>query len=80
MHSEVFKHIEHFRFVQYEKGKLILAVVPGESFTIEEEHFLLTKLMEFFGDDFEVEIKRVEQLSKTNAGKFALVEQHLSLS
>lgn len=79
MHGKVFEHIAHFRFIQYEKGKITLAIVPGVNYTNEEEDDLLIRLKEFFGNDFEVEIKHVEELQKTKAGKFALVEQHLKL-
>ena len=79
MHGKIFEHIEHFRFIQYEFGKLQLAIVPSAFYTEEEEKMLLQELNDFFGLDFEVEIKHVKELSKTKAGKFSLVEQHLTI-
>jgi hypothetical protein len=56
---------------------LILAVVHGALYYAEEEIFLLNQLKVFFGNDFEIDIIHVKELSKTATGKFVLVEQHL---
>lgn len=79
MHGQIFEHIDHFRFIQREVGKLVLAIVPNKLFTMEDEKKLLVNLKDFLGKDFECTIVQVNELQKTINGKFSLVEQHLNL-
>lgn len=77
MHSDAFMKVNKYRFIQYEPGKLILAIIPFEGFSDSDEKALTTIINNYLGEDFECVITHVDQLSKTKSGKFTLVEQHL---
>ena len=79
MHGRTFEQITQFRFIQHEAGKVILAIIPTSSFSKEDEIYLEKSVHDFLGDDFEFEITKVENLSKTKSGKFTYLEQHLPI-
>lgn len=79
MHGHTFEHISQFRFIQYEAGKLQLAIVPSVGYSETDEMHLEESIKSFLGDDFIFEIKKVKELSKTKSGKFTYLEQHLKV-
>ncbi len=79
MHGSTFDHVSQFRFIQYEVGKVKLALVPTTDYNEEDEQYLEENLRKFLGDDFEFEIVKVQELSKTKNGKFTYLEQHLTI-
>lgn len=79
MHGHTFDHISQFRFVQYEAGKLQLAIIPTDEFDDTDEEHLEESVNSFLGDDFVFEIVKVNELSKTKSGKFTYLEQHLTV-
>ena len=79
MHGKTFDHIKQFRFIQYEAGKLILAIVPTEDYCEADEMHLAESVKKFLGNDFSFTIEKVESLSKTKTGKFSYLEQHLKV-
>ena len=77
MHGKTFDHIRQFRFIQKEKGRLILTIVPSDAFDDDDLVFLKQGLNNFLGEDFVYEISMVDVLAKTKSGKFSYLEQHL---
>lgn len=79
MHGETFDHIKQFRFVQKEKGKVSLKVIPDSRFGETDMKRLDNSLRAFLSDDFEFSIQLVESLERTQRGKFTYLEQHLNV-
>lgn len=79
MHGEIFDHIKQFRFVQKEKGVIILKVIPDSLFNDKEMQRLEDSLKRFFSNDFDYTIQLVDSLERTKRGKFTYLEQYLQV-
>ena len=79
MHGKTFDHIRQFRFIQYKEGELKLAIIPSNNFNSEDEGHLKESVSKFLGEDFDFEVIKVKELSRTKSGKFTYLEQHLNI-
>lgn len=78
MHSDVFDHIRIFQYVQEEKGKVIFRYVPTEEFCQKDEEYLLEQLMEKFGNDFDICLRKEKEIALGANGKHRLIVQKIS--
>ena len=70
------QHIKATQWVQYEKGKLLISIVPEEGFSKEDEEYLLDQTNKRVGmNNMDVTLKlvRMEDLIYTSRGKFKLI-------
>lgn len=79
MHGKNFEHIKQFRFIQYEKGSLTMAIIPTRGFSESDFNHLTESVKSFLGDDFDCKLSIVEELPLTKRGKFSYLEQHLNI-
>jgi len=73
------KGIKEFKVIQEEEGKLLFNVVceKGEKIT---KRFIEDKIEQIFGNVFEIEVKFINELSRTKRGKFRYLDQKLEMS
>ncbi len=78
--NKIFDLVKQCRFVQYEVGKLELLIIPKTSLNEKEVKQMKNHIEKALGEDFFLEIKSVEYLSRSKAGKFSFLEQHLKIN
>lgn len=78
-HSDVFNHVEHFQYVQEERGKVRLLVVTKPSFVPTEAGRILRELREKTRDQLDIELDVVSEIPRTVNGKYQFLIQKLPL-
>jgi phenylacetate-CoA ligase len=79
MHDRIFDGIAQFQFQQLEKGKLTFRYIPRTHLSVAEEHQVQQGLLTKLGSDVELTLEAVEQIKRTQAGKFRWLDQHLDV-
>lgn len=69
LHSRAYTTAAAIQFVQHEKGRAKVLVVPTPAFDQEAASSLLEQLHEKFGIEMEFSIERVDEVVRTAAGK-----------
>ena len=77
LHEEVFKNLEKFQFYQDLKGETTLKIVPRKTYTEKDKEIILKALYKKMPNGMKISIKKVEDIPRTKAGKFMLIEQKL---
>jgi len=67
------KILKQFQLVQAEDDRLLLNVVPQPGFTAKDRAWLQDYLTSVAGDGVRVEVKELQEIAKTEAGKFRYV-------
>ena len=67
------KILKQFQLVQAEDDRLLLNIVPQPGFTAKDRVWLQDYLMSVAGDGVRVEVKELQEIAKTEAGKFRYV-------
>jgi phenylacetate-CoA ligase len=76
--SLAFKKVPNIKMSQIEqdfKNKIIVNIVPGDNYSIEDTNFLEKELKKRIGEDMIIEIRKVSrsEIKKTKANKFKLI-------
>jgi phenylacetate-CoA ligase len=79
MHSPVFDNVRQFRFYQDTPGKVILKIVPKNSYGEQDEANIRRELALKLGPDVELIIELVDEIPRTLRGKYRFLEQKLPL-
>jgi len=79
LHEEIFKNLEKFQFYQDKKGVAILKIIPKKTYTDKDNETIMKALYSKMPNSIKIEIEKVDELSRTKAGKFMLMEQKLSI-
>jgi phenylacetate-CoA ligase len=69
MHSDIFKNVIYFQFLQNEVSKVIILIVPKATYTQNDELIILNAMKEKGGHAVEFRINIVEMPILTNRGK-----------
>lgn len=69
MHSEVFKNVLQFQFIQENIGEAKLLVLPDKKFTFKDEKLILQALYKMVGKKMNFSMRCVDQLIMTPRGK-----------
>jgi phenylacetate-CoA ligase len=69
-HSDIFKNVSNYQFVQNEKGKADLLIIVNEDFKISEIDVMQKEIARKTEGIIEFNIKVVDRLILTTAGKF----------
>ncbi len=69
MHDAVFDHLYAVQFKQDEPGRAEFRYIPAPAFDARQRERILKRIREKLGDDFEVELKAVDEVEKTARGK-----------
>jgi phenylacetate-CoA ligase len=79
MHDRTFDAIRQFQFFQEQPGKVILRYIPKASCTVAALSDMLTRLRVKMGDDIDIELRKVDEISLTGRGKHRFLVQTLPL-
>jgi phenylacetate-CoA ligase len=79
MHDDIYQHLRQYQFVQNEKGKVILKVIPQKTYTFEEGVNIKERLKIKLGDDIELEIQTVSEIEFTKRGKHKALIQNIKM-
>jgi len=78
--SEAFENIRQFQMYQEEKGELIMKVVRKPAYTEEDTRQLTRELRWQLGDEVNVHVRFVDEIPRTEGGKFRYLIQKLPIS
>lgn len=74
------EHIKACQWIQKEKGKLLILIVPDDGFTDKDKGFVLDETIKRVGEnnmdnnmDIEVKLAKLDELRLTKRGKFRLI-------
>lgn len=70
------ENIKACQWIQKEKGKLLILIVPADGFTDKDKEFVLDETIKRVGEnnmDIEVKLAKLEELRLTKRGKFRLI-------
>lgn len=79
MHSRVFDNVRQFQFFQDTRGEVIFNVVRKSRYTAADTEHIKHELGRKLGSDMKLEIRFVEQISRTASGKHRFLIQRLPL-
>ncbi|MEM3433397.1 MAG: hypothetical protein QXP27_04430 [Candidatus Methanomethyliaceae archaeon] len=79
MHSDVFDNVRQFQFYQDTPGKVILKVVPKETYSARDTEKIYKELKRKLGEDMELQIVFVTEIPTTPHGKRRFLDQRLQL-
>jgi len=79
-HTDVFDNTEQFQYYQDKKGELILKLIKSKSYTEHDTEKIKKYLNEKLGEDFNIVIKFVEKISRTQRGKHNYLIQKLPVN
>ena len=79
MHSNVFDNVKQFQFFQSEKGRVVFNIIRGEGYCDRDTEYIIEELCKKLGDDVELEIRFVNEISRTNRGKYKFLIQKLPI-
>lgn len=77
MHSDIYENLQQMQFYQNQKGVVQLNIVRDDTFSDSDERKILEGFSEKLGDGFRVQIKYVDRLERTPAGKAAYFIQDI---
>ena len=78
--SEAFENIRQFQMYQEEMGELIMKVVKKPAYTEEDTRQLTRELQWQLGDEVNVHVRFVNEIPRTEGGKFRYLIQKLPIS
>ena len=78
--SEAFENIRQFQLYQEERGELIMKVVRKPAYTEEDTQQLTRELRWQLGDEVNVHVRFVDEIPRTEGGKFRYLIQKLPIS
>ena len=70
------KHIKACQWIQKEKGKLLILIIPDDGFTDKDKEFVLDETIKRVGEnnmDIDVKLTKLDELRLTKRGKFRLI-------
>jgi len=77
---EGYPQLNKVQFVQEEKGKLLIKIVKGETFTSYDEQEIVQSMEKTFGDVLTVDIEYVDEIPPTKIGKHRFLIQKLPVN
>ena len=78
--SGAFENIKQFQMYQETMGELIMKVVRKPTYTEDDTRQLIQELRWQLGDDMDVQIRFVDEIPRTEGGKFRYLIQKLPIS
>ena len=70
------EHIKACQWIQKEKGKLLILIVPDDGFTDKDKEFVVDETIKRVGEnnmDIDVKLTKLDELRLTKRGKFRLI-------
>lgn len=79
LHSHIYAKIAQFQFYQDTPGEALLKLVPGRSYTAEDEQGVRAEFQRKIGHDINLRFEHVEAIPSTARGKYKFVDQKLQV-
>jgi len=79
MHSDIFDHVRQFQFYQDTLGKVVFKVARKPAYDEQDTVKIYQELKRKLGNDTELAIVFVEEILRSQSGKFRFLEQKLPL-
>jgi phenylacetate-CoA ligase len=79
MHSDVFDNVKQFQFYQEKKGEVIFNIVKKDTYTERDTKYIRSELYKKLGDDVNVIIRFVDDIPRTQSGKYRFLIQKLPI-
>ena len=79
MHSDVFDNVKQFQFYQDTKGELVFNIVKKDSYTDRDTQYIIEELYKKLGEDVDLTIKCVNEIPRTQSGKYRFLIQKLPI-
>lgn len=79
MHSDIFKNVRNYQFVQNEPGKCVLRIVCNNAYSIKDESMIRDELMKKFDYTIDLTFEYVDEILKTERGKQRFIVQNVEL-
>ncbi|MEM3627524.1 MAG: phenylacetate--CoA ligase family protein [Candidatus Bathyarchaeia archaeon] len=79
IHSDVFDNVRQFQFYQDTPGKVILKIVPKETYSAQDAEKIYQEIKKKLGEDMDLELMLVAEIPRTQRGKARFLEQRLKL-
>lgn len=80
MHSDIFKNVENYQFVQDEPGVCILRIVKNSYYSSEDGKSILAELKKKFDDSLDIQLEYVNSIEKTTRGKQRFIIQNIEMN
>lgn len=78
-HADIFDHIYRFQFIQEEKGRVKINVMPGKGYTVADHMNIYREFKKRLGRTFDLEVCETEQFEYTMRGKSKFLIQKVSI-
>lgn len=79
MHSDVFDNVKQFQFYQEKKGEVIFNIVKKDTYTERDTKYIRSELYKKLGEDVNLIIRFVDDISRTPSGKYRFLIQKLPI-
>lgn len=80
MHTDIFKNVENYQFVQNEIGKCILKIVKNDNYSLLDEQKIQREILSKFDTSLSLQFEYVKKIDKTIAGKQRYIIQNVITS
>ncbi len=77
MHTDIFKNVENYQFVQDVPGECSIRIVKNDDYTSMDEENILKELQNKFDNSIEVKFEYVQEIGKTMRGKQRFIIQNI---
>ena len=78
-HSDIFDNVYRIQYLQNEKGKVTLNIVPKQSYTSKDRNRIYEELNGKLKERLELTVTEVNNVQLTKSGKYKLLVQNLDL-
>ncbi len=79
MHSDLFDNVRQFQFYQDAPGRVVLRLACKGSYTEQDTAKIMSAIGEKLGTDTELELVFVDQIARTQRGKYRFLDQKLAI-
>lgn len=81
MHDSTFDGVAKFRFIQTEKGNIMLNIMPSKDFNNKNSlERIKVSIISKLGVGFNLQVNFVNDIKPSKSGKYSFLEQHLKIT
>ncbi|MCI8418123.1 MAG: phenylacetate--CoA ligase family protein [Lachnospiraceae bacterium] len=77
MHTDIFKNVENYQFIQDIPGKCSIRVVKNDNYSLMDEKNIFDELQKKFDNSMEIKFEYVKEIEKTMRGKQRFIIQNI---
>jgi len=79
VHSDIYDNVERLQFYQDERGEVILKIVKKDNYSQKDTQRIKNQLNAKWKDSIDLQIQFVDEISRTDRGKYMFVDQKLDI-